>query len=227
MQWGSMAEERAAAMTGDDWIDAGEPARIRMTRAITIDAAPEVVWPWLAQLGRGAGRYSVDRLDNGGKASARHIVSWIPEPRVGDAAALGYLRHLDPGRELAWWTPGVRFLGAYVRAVYLYSLRPEGDGSRLVMRVSATATGAITWILSALLPLIDTIMACRQLKNLKARIERYGDRTEDDAAPETGARDQYQLYHVIYASGEEAGVPGKEDAASVRRAAEEDGVVGG
>jgi hypothetical protein len=33
-----------------------------MTRAISIDAAPEVVWGWLAQMGRGAGWRRMSRL---------------------------------------------------------------------------------------------------------------------------------------------------------------------
>jgi hypothetical protein len=72
---------------------------------------------------------------------------------------------------------------------------------------------------------IDSIMAVRQLRNLKQRSERYGARTEDPANPESGVRDQYQLYHVIYASGDEAGVPGTENAQQAREWAKADGVV--
>ena len=68
-------------------------------------------------------------------------------------------------------------------------------------------------------------MALRQLRTLKDLIERYGLRTEDRQNPETGARDQYQLYQVIYASGDEAGVPGTENAQQSRSRAEADGVV--
>ena len=105
-------------------------------------------------------------------------------------------------------------------------MRPEGDGARIVMRVSAEATGWTARLVTIVFPFIDTIMARRQLRSLKSRVERYGDRSADVDSPETGARDQYQLYHVIYASGEEAGVPGKEGAAGMRRAAEDAGVVG-
>ena len=39
------------------------------THAITIDAPPEAVWPWIAQMGAGrAGWYSWDVIDNGGTA---------------------------------------------------------------------------------------------------------------------------------------------------------------
>ena len=101
-RWGSTSEERARRMPGDGYLEGGHGERVVMTRAQSIRARPETVWPWLAQLGRGAGWYSFDRLDNGGKGSARHIVSWIPEPQVGDASAVGYLRYLEPGRALVW-----------------------------------------------------------------------------------------------------------------------------
>jgi proline iminopeptidase len=42
--------------------------------AVTIEAPPEQVWPWLAQMGYDrAGWYSWDRLDNGGRPSADRI----------------------------------------------------------------------------------------------------------------------------------------------------------
>ena len=84
-RWGTAPQERARKMPGDEYLDGGPRPRVAMTRAISVEAPPERVWPWLAQLGRGAGWYSVDRLDNGRKTSAWHIVSWVPEPRLGDA----------------------------------------------------------------------------------------------------------------------------------------------
>lgn len=54
---------------------------------------------------------------------------------------------------------------------------------------------------------------------------RGGTRDHDPEHPETGARDQFQLYEAILASGECVGVGGKEGAAQARRLAIEDGVV--
>ena len=93
------------------------------------------------------------------------------------------------------------------------------------MRVDVAAVGATSFLVMLLLPLIDSIMALKQLRNLKERVERHGVRTEDEGNPETGKRDQYQLHHVIYASGEEAGVPGVENARKARKWAETDGAV--
>ena len=227
MHWGSTPEERDVSMPGDAYLVGGPRARVVMTRAVSLAVKPEVVWPWLAQLGRGAGWYSFDRLDNGGIESARHIVSWIPAPRLGDASAIGYVRHLEVGGALTWWTPGVRFMGATARLVTDIQLRAEGDGARLVIRMSADASGALARPALWLFDLIDSIMAVRQLRGIRERAEAHGARGEDPENPETGARDQFQRYEVIYACGERAGRVGKEHAARWRRAAVDAGLIEG
>jgi hypothetical protein len=62
LRWGATAEENARALPGEDRIP---PAVSLNTRAITIDAPPEKVWPWLARLGIGrSGFYSYTWLEN-------------------------------------------------------------------------------------------------------------------------------------------------------------------
>jgi hypothetical protein len=214
-------------MTGDDWLGDRRRVYLRMTRAIDIEVPAAMLWPWLGQLGRGAGWYSWDLLDNGGRESARHLVSWIPRPEVGDATAVGYLRHLEVRRELGWWLDESPFLGASVRSIMLYRVMPRrgGDASRLILRIQADARGPGALLVFFLFPVIDSIMACRQLSNLKSRSEWYGNRAEEPGRPETGARDQFQAYHVVYASGESAGVPRRDRAAVYRRQAEKDGLL--
>jgi len=72
---------------------------------------------------------------------------------------------------------------------------------------------------------VDSIMAIRQLRGIKARAEAFGARTADPDAPETGERDQFQLYETVWSSGERAGTAGREKADLWRRAAEEAGVL--
>lgn len=224
-QWGSTKEEQADEMPGDKYFEGGPKVRIKMTRAISINALTNDVWLWLAQLGRGAGFYSIDKLDNGGKDSANHIVSWIPEPQLGDASAIGYLRHLQSKERLVWWISGDRFLGALVRMIVDIHLKPEGDGSRLIMRISGDAKGATARLCMFIFKFIDSIMAHKQLLEIKQRAEQYGSTISPPKGEETEQRDQYQFYEVIYASGEKAGVPGKEKAEKWRQHAIEDGVL--
>ena len=60
--WRATRLEMAASMPGDELISR---ARYRSTHAITIDARPDDVWPWLVQMGQGrGGLYSYDWLEN-------------------------------------------------------------------------------------------------------------------------------------------------------------------
>jgi hypothetical protein len=224
-RWGSNGDEQAAPMPGDSYLDGGPPGCAVMTRAVSIPAPPRVVWPWLAQMGRGAGWYSYDRIDNAGKGSARHIVSWIPAPRVGDATAVGWLRRIEPGRALTWWLPGDENFVTTMRMVIDIRLDAEDAGSRLVIRVSGDATGMSGAIVIGLFQVVDSIMAIRQLQGIRARADAFGARTSDPAVPETGERDQFQLYEAIWASGGGAGSPGSEKAALWRKDAEAAGAV--
>lgn len=224
-RWGATPEECARPMTGDAYLAGGPAARVAMTRAIYINKPPEIVWPWLAQLGRGAGWYSIERLDNGGKTSARHLVSWIPAPQLGDAAAIGYLRYLEPGRELVWWLGGLQAWGARFRMVNDLLVTPADGGSRLVIRISGDAAGPIARLALGAFEVIDTIMARRQLLGIKERVETYGARAVDSDHPENGSGDQYQLYEVIYASGKTAGVRGQEQASYWRQMAIKDQIL--
>jgi hypothetical protein len=62
LRWGATDEEIAGPQPGDDLIS---DANVTATRAITIRRSPDVVWPWIAQLGQGRGGfYSYDYLEN-------------------------------------------------------------------------------------------------------------------------------------------------------------------
>jgi len=84
------------------------------TMAVTIDAPPNQVWPWLVQLGgdRG-GWYSWDHLDNAGRPSAREVHSEWQDLGVGDHVRYWTRRH---GPVDAWEVAALelnRFLGLH------------------------------------------------------------------------------------------------------------------
>ena len=82
LRWGATDAEVAAAMPGDELV---EHPSFNTTRAITIDAPPEEVWPWLVQIGYGkAGFYSYDLFDNAGRPSAERILPEHQDPAIGD-----------------------------------------------------------------------------------------------------------------------------------------------
>jgi hypothetical protein len=81
LTWGATTAEVAAAMPGDELLPR---AQYRTTRAITIDATPAEVWPWLVQVGyRRAGWYAGDLLDNFARPSVQRIVPELQDIHVG------------------------------------------------------------------------------------------------------------------------------------------------
>ena len=61
-RWGATDDEVCSAMPGDDLVPV---PKLGYTRAVTINAPPAEVWPWLAQIGQGrGGLYSYDALEN-------------------------------------------------------------------------------------------------------------------------------------------------------------------
>ena len=81
LHWGASPAEVAERMPGDDLFPR---AQYRSTRAITIVAPPDEVWPWLVQVGcLRAGWYSDDLLDDLAHPSAREVVPELQDLQVG------------------------------------------------------------------------------------------------------------------------------------------------
>jgi hypothetical protein len=106
LRWGATDEEIAASQPGDDLIS---DANVTATRAITIRCSPDVVWPWIVQLGQGRGGfYSYDFLENLVGCdihSADRVVPEWQQLEVGDEVRLAptaglKVAILDPGRAL-------------------------------------------------------------------------------------------------------------------------------
>lgn len=90
LRWGSTPAELANSMPEDQIVR--EPV-FDATRAITIHATPQQIYPWLVQMGFGrAGFYGYDLIENLGSASgirsATTIVPALQTPRPGDELPL-------------------------------------------------------------------------------------------------------------------------------------------
>ncbi len=168
IRWGATDEEFRRAMPGDEFIP---DATLNTTRAITIQATPEEIWPWLVQMGYGrAGWYSYDRLDNHGRPSATRI---IPELQ----------RKLQPGEFLVkeqghgfkiMAVEENRYVVLGPQISWALALYPQSDGStRLVERLRAKYhwTHPQGIVLAGMLDVGDFIMMRKMLLNLKARVE--------------------------------------------------------
>jgi hypothetical protein len=91
LTWGATAEEAAARLPGDELLENADGVA---TRAVTIDAPPSAVWPWIAQMGpspRG-GAYTYDWIENLlglNMHSADRILPDYQHPQVGDGFGYG------------------------------------------------------------------------------------------------------------------------------------------
>lgn len=133
LTWGATAEEANAQLPGDELLTAADGIS---TRAITIDALPDTVWPWIAQMGpvpRG-GAYTYDWIENLfglGMHSAGRVPPAFQHPQVGDTISLGAnqmrLERVEPERCLAWRSDDGNWVWSFV-------LRPVGQRTRLISR---------------------------------------------------------------------------------------------
>jgi hypothetical protein len=109
LTWGATRAESAGVLPGDDLV----LARWQTTRAGTLAAPPEDVWPWLVQLGFGrAGWYSYDWRQRAARVgdfaqggSARSVLAQFQPLVAGDSVPLSADRGLtavvvDPPRAL-------------------------------------------------------------------------------------------------------------------------------
>ena len=177
-RWGATEEKVRRVMPGDEII----PKADSTTRAITIDARPEGVWPWLVQLGYGrAGWYSYDWIDNDGKLSADQIVPELQNLEVGDQILMlpGFgpkVRGIKPNE---WFVCGGEEDGTWCLALY-----PTPEGTvRLVSRWRQDwplTPATIFWILIS-----DPgafIMERKMLLNIKKRTENHERQLSGSAA---------------------------------------------
>ena len=134
LTWGARPEEVARKLPGDELLaDAG----IVSTRAITIDAPPATVWPWLVQMGSGRGGvYTYDWIENLfglNMHSTRQILPQFQDVKVGDEFPLGPGRPamrvaiLDPERTFT-----IRFADG--NWVWIFALFAEDGQTRLISR---------------------------------------------------------------------------------------------
>jgi hypothetical protein len=105
LRWGATDEEVMRAMPGDE---IQRQPIFNATRAVTINARPEQIWPWLVQIGyQRAGWYGYDWIDNDGIPSADRIIPALQHLKVGDDMPIWKGNNykvvaVDPNRSLVW-----------------------------------------------------------------------------------------------------------------------------
>jgi hypothetical protein len=158
LTWGATGEEVSRPLPGDDLV---RRPTFNATRAISIGAPPETVWPWLVQVGTTrAGWYSYDLLDNFGRRSPRVLTPGLERLESGQRF-MSIFRLVSFARD-------EHITLRSGRTAVTYAVSPQGDGTRLAVRIRCAAPRALT------IPLLlgDLVMIRRQLLNLRQLAER-------------------------------------------------------
>ena len=174
-RWGATRAEAEAALPGDELLPGAD---VVSTRAISIDAAPADIWPWLVQMGpheRG-GAYTYDWIENLlglDMNSADEILPDLQQLEVGDAlfgkegqamrAAV-----VDPERALVFRADDRNWVWAFV-------LEPGEDRTRLISRNRFRSKAMPLLMRIAWNLVVDPgsiVMERKMLRGIKERAER-------------------------------------------------------
>ncbi len=190
--WNATAEELQRSLPGDDRVPA---PLVAQTMAVTIDARPERVWPWVAQIGQErGGLYSYELLENLARCDVHNADRVVPEWELkgGDRVRLGpegYPVWGVVGLERGHWlllagadlkTAKVDELPKpgqpeYINFTWLFNLDERRDGTtRLLLRnrldyAPRTFANKVMW--EWMTDPIGFVMARKMLLTIKQRVE--------------------------------------------------------
>jgi hypothetical protein len=165
-RWGSTDEERRADLPGDDLVT--DPGLV-MNHAVTIEAPPDRVWPWLAQIGQDRGGfYSYEWLENLAGCRMRNADRIHPEWQRREIGEEVMLHPLAPGMPVSVFDP----LHAFGLVGWgVFTLRADGPGrTRLLVR-GRIAKGLPTLTYRVTLAIPHFVMERKMLLGIKARAE--------------------------------------------------------
>jgi hypothetical protein len=169
--WGATPAECGGVMAGDTLV---VRPHFVATRAITIDAPREAVWPWIIQMGYGRARWSGDDLLNThGRRGAESIEARWQRLRVGDPVRMSARADDHTAFRVRAFVPYQLLVWAKPDATWSWRLDEAGSGTtRLVTRVRARYEGAAALLGAPLMEIGDYSMMRRCLLGIKTRAER-------------------------------------------------------
>jgi hypothetical protein len=172
IRWGATNEEVARTLPGDEVV---RKPSFNATRAITIQAPPEAVWPWILQIGsKRAGWYSLDWIDNAGVPSAERIVPELQHMAVGDFVPMTpdgkngmWVKACETNRYMLW-------SDKKDTSTWLWWLEPIDDNqTRFITRLRVRYAWTSVWVIYYLLQDVGDIVMMRTcMLGIKRRAER-------------------------------------------------------
>jgi hypothetical protein len=171
LRWGATTVETSRAMPGD-------LNGMRWTRAITVAATPEQIWPWLAQWGQGRGGwYSYDWLENlfgFNIHTANRIMPEYQNPAVGDPICMAanvctsFVSVIEPNHWFGWQASDPNGKPVWN---FIFGLFPiDGAHTILVVRESFDRDGMPAGVTSAI-EIPDVVMEQKALDTVRLRAE--------------------------------------------------------
>jgi hypothetical protein len=180
LNWGAQQAEVEARLPGDELLDDADAVA---TRAITINAPPSAVWPWIAQMGpapRG-GAYTYDWIENLFGLNMRSADRVLPEfqhPAPGDTIGVGInamrIERAEPERVFATRSANGNW-------VWMFVLQERDGQTRLISR-NRFRLPNLAWRIG-MAPMIpgSLVLERKMLRGIKVRAERLT--AERPAAP--------------------------------------------
>lgn len=171
MNWGATAEERTMVLPGD-----AAPPAAYLTRAISIDAPPSAVWPWLLAIGQDrAGFLSNDYLENLAGADIHNADTLRPEWQqraIGDKVPMSGETERTLGGDYTLLTVRIlepeRVIGDIPGR---FVLQPVGDSeTRLLLReaLAIPERAGYAWVIW---DPMHFVMEQRMLQGIKERVD--------------------------------------------------------
>ena len=163
--WGATTEEIEMSLPGDELVC--NPNFI-FTRAITIEAKPEEIYPWIIQIGhKRAGFYSYDWFDNSWERSSERILHHHQNLKIGDKIPISnfVLMNVDSLKSDKFLTIG--------NGSWTWYLNPLDDSNtRLITRMRGVYKGDYIMILVTYLTELGDLPFMRKSMNgIKQRSE--------------------------------------------------------
>lgn len=175
LDYGATPGEVERALPGDDVL---AEATLQTTRATTVQAAPEHIWPWLVQMGPRprAGAYTYDWIERRLGIDIENTDRILPE-----------FQHLEPGEMLGMDDKGHGLKVVRVeperalvvqwvpqRSTWAFVIEPQPDGtSRLISRNRLPGSGPLFRLgMVAFMEPGSLVMEAKMLDGIKRRAER-------------------------------------------------------
>lgn len=171
LRWGATDEEVHRPMPGDGIVT--KPS-FDATRAVTVQAPPQSIYPWIVQMGMTrAGWYSYDLLDNLGRPSARRLIPELQQIYAGQIIPMSpdgkqgiYVREFKEDEWILWGDKEGD-------TTWVWGMYPTRDGkTRLITRIRTKYRWlGLTALFNLLIEFGDIIMMRKCMLGIKERAE--------------------------------------------------------